>query len=521
MIPPIISLMQQLSAAKKDLAKEKAKNIDTGVMPVQDEIITEYSTKYAPIVEIKKGVIIAKTGSGKTHGFIDQPDVLILVPRILQTNVFTGDDTDFLLNKIAVNGAIITYDKFYGHYLNNNEFRSAIDKHRITVIVDEAHTLVDIPCRKNKLIYNLDAVFMSGTLEKFFRSDIQRYKYKPTEREPIYYTNGLLPDIKGSLVFVDNAKALIHNYTDACIVSETRKHNNVNIHTTELDTVFSTSALREGISITNGNFTACMVSAKNCQLWSTKDIIQGLHRVRHESTLRIVSAPPKDEYKHHIDFDWWVEFVSRQTSSREMNAAFGEYYSKLIKTTHGQNKYIEADNYGIVCYLAQKTKNNYDHDFYEFVKYEHDGMPLKINTDTSGVVDDEDENFFKYVLENNHIWQVPAKGNIKFKKWVHQKNSGLIDKIMKIDKFVNFNDVYKFSKVSRHIREAYNKNYSKQKKKYSIDLFYKFLKDNVVIETRSKDGQIIQRISKNINLKECDIRAVSECAIEGANRVEN
>ncbi|RLA72054.1 MAG: hypothetical protein DRG30_07785, partial [Epsilonproteobacteria bacterium] len=185
---------------------------------VRSEIVIPYDTKYPDIIPIDRGVIVARTGAGKTFKFENIPDTLILVPRVLQTTVETGDSLEYLMLVIMTRGAIITYNKFYGHYRQSEEFRKAVDSRKIKIVVDEAHMLVAYAGKMNKLIYNLDAVFLSGTIEKFFRADLQRYKYKPTTPNTIYYTDGVLPNIKGSLIFVENAKALMHNYPKNCVV---------------------------------------------------------------------------------------------------------------------------------------------------------------------------------------------------------------------------------------------------------------------------------------------------------------
>ena len=448
-------------------------------VPIQDEIIIPYNTKYPNIKPIKKGVIIARTGSGKTFQFEGKPDTLILVPRVLQTTVYTGESLDFLFNKIAIDGAIITYDKFYGHYRSSEEFKSAIDHNKITLVVDEAHMLVSRPSRMNRTIYELDAVFMSGTLEKFFRRDLQRYKYKPVSPEQMYYTNGVLPRVEGSLVFVDNAKALIHNYPNNCIVSKEHKHNNVNVHTTDLSFIFSTSALREGISINNGNFVACMAYMQACQLWSMKDTIQGLHRVRGENILRVVSKEPPETYDKYIDVDWWMKFVKENSEDDKcMNAVFGEHYSKLIKTTHKVNNYTEPSEYGVICYLAEKTKHNFDKDFYVFNEYNEDYEPLKIDLDTSGVVVEEN-GMLRYTMSNGTRYEFPEKIRDRFMKWVPQVESGLVSKMMKMKEFKNFKEIYNRSNIGQTIRKNYNSIHKGHGKKYSIDMFYSLVRELV------------------------------------------
>ena len=480
------------------------------------EIVIEYDTKYPNFVPIDRGVVVAKTGSGKTHQYEGKADTLILVPRVLQTTVYTGDSIDYLMNTIVTRGAIITYDKFYGHYRMSDEFRSAIDNKKIKVIVDEAHMLISHPSMMSKCIYELDAVFMSGTLEKFFRADLPRYKYKPKHPDVMYYTQGELPNIKESLVFVDMAKALMHNYPNSCVVGKEHDHNSVNIHTTTTTPIFSTMALREGVSIKNPIFKACMVEMKHCRTWSFKDVIQGLHRVRGKGTLRIVSKPPPEPYTKYIEVGWWMKMVQQYSDDNaQMNALFGEHYSKLIKTTHKTSKYVEPSTYGVVCYLADKTKNNYDSDLYEFREYKIDGDTLQINLDTDGM-DEEAEEMLHYKFEFGDRYEFPKKKKAEFSKWAVQVESGLVDKIMKLDEFTSLHYLYTKSRVGKTIKKRYNEQNKSQGKKYSIDLFLKLLRSLVKLEIRDENKVKIERIQKNTSYKSIEIKALEFCPFEWA-----
>lgn len=482
---------------------------------VKEEIVTRYEDKYPEILPVERGVIIAKTGAGKTFTYENKEKNLILVPRVLQTTVDTGESADFLINKIMLNGAIVTYNKFYGHYRNNDEFRHLVDNKIIKIIVDEAHMLIAMPSKMHKVIYYLDAVFMSGTLEKFFRQDLQRYKYTPIIPEVIYYTeNGGVPNIKGSLVFVENATALMQNYPDNCVVGESNKHKNLNVHTTDKKTVFATSCLREGISIKNDNFKATVVDSKNCKMWSTKDAIQALHRVRIADTIKVYAGEPKEEYSGYLNMQWWKDRVIELSDNQQStNAVFGEMYSKMIKLTHRTNDYIEPDEYGLACFLADKTKNNYDKDFYQFEPYTKDFKAMKINTDTIKEAIEEDDGIIIYTMQcDDTRWEFEASKLEEFKKWAIHYETGLVKQVIKIKDTVNLHYLYTNSRLSKSIKKNYNASRKKAGQKYRIDMFLKLLQKLVKMELYL-DGKKKVRIKDDI--RKYDVKFTNICSIDG------
>ena len=499
---------------------------------VRDEIVIPYSGRFPNFKRAKsinRGVVISKPHSGKTYAFEKTAGTLIIVPKVEQSNVHQGEDTYALLDHIfKKDGAIITFHKFYGHYVSNEDFKDLIDRKSIKLIVDEAHELVFNPSKEFQLIYNLDAIFLSGTLDKTFRPDLQRYKYKPEEPDVIFYTKGDLPSGYRSIIFIDNAKALKRNYPDNAVVSKKHKEfKSVDIHTTDKDVVFTTSALREGVSIKNRNFNACMVYAQGCRRWNTKQKIQALYRLRRDDSMKIISAPPKEEYTKRIDFDWWENFINSNTEDKISNTIMGEHYSEMMKITHKVNGYDKADNYSIVCYLSKLTGNNYDKDFFKFVEFHRHSEPLpgrfeplEINTQRKDENED-DEEYFTYTFEADENqektkWIIPKNKRKMFDRWLYNLKSGLIAKLIKLKSFKNLNEIYKKSNVAKVIKAQYNKIHKKRGKKYTIYMFYKLLRDLVKIEIiDDKSGKVLQRVGSKTNLKEVSIRVVDSCSIKG------
>jgi len=502
----------------KSLIESEIDDLSKKVEKIKDEIVINYKGQYPKYLDKFPSVVISRTNSGKTFQYEKQAGNLILVPKSYQTNLITGTDTQTLLDKISNDGAIITFHKFYGHYTKNLEFKQMIDSKKIKLIVDEAHELVLNPSPEFQLIYNLDAIFLSATLEKFFRRDLQRYKYKPENPEVIYYTtNGELPKNYRSIIFMDNVKILKNNYPNSSILG--KKHNFIsqNIHTTTQKTIFTTSALREGISIKNSNFNACMVYAKECKMWNNKNTIQALYRLRVKNSLKIVSSPPKEQYRKYIDYNWWENQINSYTDEQIINTIMGEHYSKLIKITHKVNQYQKADEYSIVCYLSDLTKNNYDEDFYKFEEYQDNFEPLEINTKIETLnIKDENEDYFTYIFENGEEWSIPQNKREAFKRWLELDNIGFIDKIAKLNRYKNLNEIYLKSNLAKTIKAKYNKMNKNRGKKYTIQMFYRLLRSLVQLEMiNDETGKIIKRVGSTTNLKRISIKVVSKCSIIG------
>ena len=501
----------------KNLIDTEIEKILNQPQPVEDEIVIDYKGQYPKYLDRFPSVVVSRTNSGKTFKYEKKAGNLILVPKDSQANLHAGTKTQILLDKINDDGAIITFHKFYGHYVNSPRFKELIDEKKIKLIVDEAHELVLNPSPEFQLIYKLDAIFLSATLEKFFRPDLQRYKYKPENPDILYYTtNGKLPANYRSIIFMDNTKVLKQNYPDNAILGKAHNFPNQDIKTTKKDIIFTTSVLREGVSVKNKNFNACMVYAQECRMWNNKNTIQALYRLRTTDSLKIVSAPPKAEYTKFLDYKWWKNRVNELTNDKTTNTIMGEYYSRLIEITHKVNQYEKADEYSLVCFLSELTKNNYDKDFYEFREYQEEFEALEINTVTDKLkVSNEDEEFLTYIFEDGEEWSIPKNKQKAFKKWLMHKENGLIDKIEKLNEFKNFHEIYTKSNVAKIIKASYNEMHKRTGKRYNIELFYKLLRSLVKIEIRDdKTGKILKRVSKD-KLKSISIKVISNCAISG------
>lgn len=479
-----------------------------------------YDTTYIPdISHLERGVVKALTGSGKTHGFINKPKTLILVPRVKQATLVVGDNGDVLINKIVDSGAIITFDKFIGHYKGNNVFRDMIDNKKVKLIVDEAHEITAIPSKHKKIIYELDAIFLSGTIDDFFRRDLPHYNFIPTKKKKLYYTHGLIPDIKGSLIFADNAKKIKANYSDKGIVGANHKDfNSVDIHTTKEDYVFSTSALREGVSVNNSNFNACIVVYNECRLWSTKDVIQGLNRIRGEDKIRVFTHEPKEPKNKVSDYEYWEKVAKGEVNEKYINAIIGEYYSLFVRYTQKTSDYENYSEYGLVCFLAHLNRNDYNKDLYEWEEYNPEKL---LNLEDLGSQDKEEGVVERetYVLKDGRVFEFDSNRRDDFIRWSVLYNAGSIKKMTKLTEFKSLKTVFQKSSLAKAIKSNYNKANKKFGKKYTMNMFLDLLRSCVVVEMVNSDNKIVQRIGAKTDINDLSIRVTGECPISGVKEI--
>lgn len=487
------------------------------VRPVVGEIVIGYDGDYIPALDIDSGVIVARTGAGKTFQFQSKSNFLIITPRVLQTNIISGEDYDFLLNHIYHTGAVITYNKFYGHYKNTDGFKELIQTKQIKLIVDEAHILLANPSKMHRTIYELDAIFLSGTLEKIFRPDLQRYKFKPKNKEIIYYTDGRIPKLNNCIYFAENAIGMKKKYPNNSITSTQHGENICDIHTTTENIVYATSALREGISVKNPNLRATVVIANKTTLWSVKDTIQALHRVRHKDALKVVTKAPPPPYKGKMNLDWWKDFIAKQKDDRILNALMGEFYRYYTKWTHKPNQYKSASDYGLHSFLAFKARNNFDQDFYEFRELK-DVEQMEVNFDTKGEKEKE-EGIYSVRTDDGIEWLCAdtERQVQQINRWVQQYNSGFVARGMKLaGKIYPLTELYARSNIAKTVKNAYNEDYiNKIKgKKYSISMFFALVKDVFEIKIYNQEKKEISTMGKGaLNLNNISIQIVGECGV--------
>ncbi len=476
-----------------------------------------YEGKYIPrevVEEIRSGVITALTGSGKTSAFEGKAFTLILVPRTIQATMNQRESTYELMCALQEGSVIITYEKFLGH-MNVIEFNDMVQNGVYRIIVDEAHTLVSKKIAKYRAIYALNAIFLSGTIDETFRPDLTHYKFIPEQRTPIYWTDGIIPDFENGLYFLDKAKALMRHYPNNCIVGAEHKHNNVDPHTHIGGRVFATSAIREGVSISNDVFDASIVVANHCYNWSTKDVIQAVNRVRKDDAIKIVTKPIENVERQKATTEWAVRIVNRaiRSNDRNVNSIDGVVLgNKLIQwgTTEG---FIGVCPYGVACFLAMLNANHYDEELYEFVEYTEPMTPLLINTKTANV-SSEDETML--VIEfGGKKYTFEPRYEKRMLEWMRIHIDGdfntLIPKLMKLSSLTSLNDFYRSGNIARRMTDLYNK--TNRKRKYNREKFIKDISKIVEVEMFNEEGKEVKRFNKNIDYKTLKFQVVSACPV--------
>ncbi len=121
----------------------------------------------------------------------------------------------------------------------------------------------------------------------------------------------------------------------------------------------------------------------------------------------------------------------------------------------------------------------------------------------------------QHTMDNGDIYEYPKKKREPFMRWAKHKESGLVDRFMRMSNFATFGAVYENSRISHDTKAQYNRmfNRGKDPRKYSIYKFYELMRSVVKIDIQY-DGQSIERLSKKMKLKDAEIRVISECPID-------
>ncbi len=413
---------------------------------------------------IERGLIIARTGSGKTFSYFGRPGTLILLPLSKDTTVAKGEGTDFLLDCILSTGASITYEKFIGHYRNSEEFREYVTDKKIQIVVDECHKIVHKNLSNKKradyrLIYELDAIFLSGTVIHQFRQDLPHYKFVTDDKLKMFYTNGYVPDIGTSLVFIDNAKLLFEEYKNH-VVSESKPNANIDIYKHERSdgNVYATSCIREGISLDRNTFDAEIVVAKTCSTWTVGDIIQGSQRHRCAATVRVVTKKIDVPDVNYLTLDFFRKIAVTHVgggTQRAMNAIEGEVANNFLKVVFGPGGYGDFSDYTIVCFINTLLGNWYDTDLYEFEELpDSPELTLKLRSSTKSLYEE-------IITYGGVDYSVSKKQKKDFERWIVLDESGTVDKVAAFDEWTSVDFVYTRSRFGRDIKSNYNKSSKK------------------------------------------------------------
>lgn len=460
---------------------------------ITDNTVVEYNgyiSEAYDFSEMKTGVIHALTGAGKTHAF-ERPLCLIAVPRRAQTTLESGVSREQIFETLKTKHVIITHDKLLGH-LSSPTFITELQEMGGVLIIDEAHTLYKHP--KNAPLYNAYAVFLSGTLSRHFRHDLEHITFIPKSGKPVIQISNAL-DKKGvhTLYFADNVNRITQLAKNADILCA--KEHGIEAPAVLTRDTFATSAYREGITLrTKGTFRVVVLS-KYCPLWSMYDKVQALYRIRGNDIERTIigdtklldnsNLKPIGEQLEKLRFDG-------KMSDAFMGEAMGSVMRKMV---YGYNDYTEADEFTLAAY-------------YEFV---HSwGLPelfeFKQVKVTDYITDPLDGKVEPKEKEPFAPTQFYARGknwlalDVDPASWAKMANKGVLDKIeefMPKGVWVSLDALR--GKVSPSLT---GKRGSLTKKK-----LYEALKNCIKLEIRDMNGKKQKYFNKNTT----EVRLISDC----------
>ena len=495
----------------------KAYHIQSTKKPLKDaygQFLVPYDgyiakNEYLDIKNMMRGVIYALTGAGKTYSFSNVAGTLILLPRREGTTIESGEDTDFLLDAVFDQGGTITWDKFYGH-MKNEEFRRFIESGKIRLVVDESHLLIADGSFRNdmhEMIYNLDAVFLSGTLIHQFRPDLEHFKFIPEEKRVIY-TSSVIPDLAPSLIFVENTRVLMQNYPNNCVVSRSHNFSNYDYMNYKAGDghILATSCMREAVGIRNTALKCAIVVRSMCQIWSVSDCIQGVGRLRDPDAVRVIVGEVKNDVVNNHKISYWRDRLDQIIDEASINAASGESHSKILKYMLSANKYMKPSEHSMVCFINSKLRDWYDHDFYEFKPLDLPfDQTIEINTELDDEIDTPDVELFTEEWRGI-TYAFPKTEHRKFMEYVPLYESGAVAKFCKLGGEVNLKEYYTHNNFAKSLKIQYNKERRAKNKKLKSkgkdpDLFTQsklidMMRQSCQVEIRYK-GKVVQRVSKN------------------------
>jgi len=378
--------------------------------------------------------------------------------------------------------------------------------------------LVSDKIDKYRTVYALNAIFLSGTIDETFRPDLTHYKFIPESRMRIYWTDGMTPDFKTGLYFVERAKALIRNYPNNSIVGRQsaleNNFTNFDPHSHTGGKVFSTSAMREGISITTGTYEAVVVPANLCPTWSNKDKIQAVNRVRGDDVVRLVTTPMVSKPRSKMTTSHAVKIIKGRLRQQDSNvtAVEASLFNDLIRmgTTDG---FSGVCPYGVACFMAMINRNNIDEELYELVKYTEQIEEFQINTKTVRAL--PDVNNMMTMESNGKLYTFAQKYERRMLEWfdlmVEMELNTIIPKLMKLKDKTSLNNFYMNGSVAKKMKYMYSS--ANRNRKYNREKFIKDIGKIVDVKIFNVDGMEVKRLNKNTDYKTLQFKVVAECPV--------
>jgi len=356
---------------------------------------------------LESGVIHAVTRSGKTHAFEKQKH-LIAVSRVSQVNFEAGEKMGSLKFHTMINNGpvIITHDKLLGH-LRDKQFLPFLKAMGIKLIIDEAHTLC---VSKDKgPIWELDAVFLSGTITKRFRPDLTHYIFQRRSGKPVIFFADRAP-VRNDCVTVFSVEKNGSEWNNDMFgdhsFSKDNRHHAVDIITRD---AVMTSAYREGISlkIADGLIGRSVVFPKRCINWSANDMIQALNRPSNVVGGMYIVGDASDflQVKKNLpDFDWLWEQVKGPISSLNSKrySFLGEAVKQRFKQmVYGASGYTMASKFGLYRYYEWHYRMELsDMYHYDNAKFPSGAKDADLLFETDEKTKQEKDDKFKFTMDD-------------------------------------------------------------------------------------------------------------------------
>ncbi len=472
---------------------------------VYDEYISDSGIDFESLRAV---VIHAPTGSGKTTIF-EKPKYLIAVPRRAKTTIETGQPGEDVVLSCRERHQIITHDKLAAH-LHQPSFLDLIKEEGVIIVIDEAHKIT--VAKKFESLWNLDAIFLSGTLRDFFRPDLPHLHFYRREPLPSIIIADAIPDSdRNTLWFSDTVKMFIANGVAERMLVASVNYSNADIVLNKPDgyhkppsvlimDTFASSAYAEQVSLeVYGGKWRVVVILSNCPTWSMDDAVQALNRIRGDNIEKVIVRHKKDNRTleemtdtKSINFDTNFNFIDKLAITDEMGIRGGGLNEGFSKNVFGSKDYKQADKFGYLRYLTQVKHRLILPDDYTYTMYDGPTMEFPLNQSLSVEVPNEEEEEDKLDFVMNGNWYKADLTVVKEDdvfEWVKLKENGTIDRLI-VDINSLGGEIAKFSQGFRYLKRG--------KGRLSIKHIVKAIRHLLGIELLELNGSKRERFSASI-----------------------
>ncbi len=452
-------------------------------------------------------VIHAPTGSGKTTLF-DKPLHLIAVPRRAQTTNNAGFSSQELLSALnnSDKAVKITHDKLLSH-LRNQWFVDKLIEYGIKIVIDEAHRLSKD--QKYKELWELNTVFISGTLSSDFRGDLPHIFFERRRGRDDIELSYSVPKVTGanniSFIYAERAYMMMRTYPHSCYVAKEKYSTKTAkaYHVTLPPEVLTmngggTSAYGEGVDIVveDGLHVTVYVMMSLCPMWSYSDAVQALNRFRGDNVRRVIVVDGKEDIDELLkrvantyDIAGYYNFKKDDevTPGVAFMAAAGRVSYKMKYEPSG---YKKADHFGMQRNLDHSNKRMLPPG-YNYIKYQGEVCEQVWVDNYLNVTEDELEREV-YTFEYQGVkYETHSK---KVKAWLKFAESGVLLDIFRIVESRKGD----LQSLSHGLYVFYRKNGIKSSGQLSLEDTYHALKHLFKLSVFNKKGLQVKRYTENI-----------------------